>query len=179
MRFKRSLYSLVAIVCVLLGNVSTAWAGVSFAGAVDYAPLAAASAPALGGQMLMLLALLFAVVAYRTLRGRVGGRLLGHLLLGTGIVAGAAAGGDLIRSANAVIPSGSMNMAAGGTVNVGLGLTQLTNTSGVPQQVKALRALAPNASWINPGPSYTPQCTVGMVVAAGGTCYVDLALPAG
>lgn len=67
MRFIRSMYSLMAIAFALLIGASTAWAG------LPVVPIAV-SAPTLSGWVLILLALLLAVVAYRALRERVQGR---------------------------------------------------------------------------------------------------------
>jgi hypothetical protein len=156
---------------------SPAWAG--FPAVLTYAPAATTttSTPTLGGWMLLLLALLLAVVAYRVLRSRVNGRQMGLFALAGSLVAGGAASGDLIEAAQAVIPAVYMSSATGGTANLGLGIQQVTNTSGVPQQVTALTITTNGDAFINPGGSYTPQCVVGTVVAPGGSCYVDLVPP--
>ncbi|MBS0589940.1 MAG: midcut-by-XrtH protein [Proteobacteria bacterium] len=162
---------------VALVGTPTAWAGIpAGTGTIGYSPFAAASAPALGTWMLALLAMFFAVVAYRALRERANRRLLGHLLLGTGILAGGAASKDLIGLAEAVVPvaNASMTMISGGSTTVGYGITLVTNTSGVPQQINALTVNTSGYIFTNPGSSYTPQCLVGTVVTTGGTCYVDL-----
>src|SRR6185312_1728230 len=156
----------------ILGMTSSAWAG--FSGTLTYAPAAAAatttSTPTLGTWTLLLMAALLAVIAYRVLKTRVSGRQLGLFALAGSLIAGGAASGDLIRLAHAqsVPPVYPMSSATGGTVNLGLGIQQLTNTSGVPQQVTNLTVAFNGYTYINPGGSYTPQCIVGTVVAPGG-----------
>ncbi|HEY7871807.1 MAG TPA: midcut-by-XrtH protein [Rudaea sp.] len=164
----------------MLGMTSSAWAGSP--GTLTYAPAAAAatttSTPILGKWTLLLLAVLLAVIAYRVLKTRVSGRQFGLFALAGSLIAGGAASGDLIRLAHAQsIPMYPMSSATGGTVNLGLGIQQLTNTSGVPQQVTNLTVTFNGYTYINPGGSYTPQCIVGTVVAPGGSCYVDLQSP--
>ncbi|MGH8090632.1 MAG: midcut-by-XrtH protein [Rudaea sp.] len=156
---------------------SPAWAG--FSGTLAYAPAATTttSTPTLGAWMLLLLALLLAVVAYRVLRSRISGRQMGLFALAGSLIAGGAASGDLIRAAQAVIPAVYMSSATGGTANLGVGIQQVTNTSGVPQQITALTVTTNGDTFVNPGGSYVPQCVVGIVVAPNGSCYVDLVTP--
>jgi len=77
----------------VLGMTSPAWAG--FSGTLAYAPAATTttSTPTLGAWMLLLLALLLAVVAYRVLRSRINGRQMGLFALAGSLVAGGAASG--------------------------------------------------------------------------------------
>lgn len=177
MNFRRVVNRFTLVPFAVLGMTSPAWAG--FSGTLTYAPAATTttSAPTLGAWTLLLLALLLAVVAYRVLRSRVNGRQMGLFALAGSLVAGGAASGDLIRVAHAAIPSVSMSSATGGTANLGSGIQQVINTSGVPQQVTVLTITSNGDTFINPGGSYVPQCIVGTVVAAGGSCYVDLIPP--
>jgi hypothetical protein len=128
----------------------------------------------LGTWMLLLLALLLAVVAYRVLRSRISGRQMGLFALAGSLVAGGAASGDLIRVAQAVLPSLSMTSATGGTIQLGQGIQQIINATAVPQQVTNLTVTVTGGAFTNPGGSYTPQCVVGTMVAPGGSCYVNL-----
>lgn len=175
MNFGRVVNRFTLVPFAVLGMTSPAWAG--FPAALTYAP-AATSTPTLGAWMLLLLALLLAVVAYRVLRSRVNGRQMGLFALAGSLAAGGAASGDLVRMAQATaIPQVFMSSATGGTAGLGLGIQQVTNTSGVPQQVTALTITVNGDTFINPGGGYTPQCVVGIVVAPGGSCYVELATP--
>lgn len=161
---------------ITLAWAPSVWAG-SPGGTIDYEPLAAAtSVPTLGEWGLVLMALLVGVVAYRALRGRVNGRLLVHLLLGGGLVTGGLAGGDLVRSARAVSEGPSevnMTQAGGGSVLVidYDTVVKVNNVAGVPLRIKAMTPNAEYLHWGDPSPS-SPQCTVGLVVPAGGACYV-------
>lgn len=152
----------------------TAWAGMgSVGGAIDYAPLSSnlAAVPTLGEWMLVLMALLLAVVTYRALRGRVNGRLLSNLTLAGGAVAASAAGHGLIQEAWATYADEqNMSSTSGGTVEAIQYWTRLTNTSGVPLKITAIR---PN-EWsrvVSPPPA-APECTVNLVISPGNACNV-------
>ncbi len=165
--------SLPAAMVLLLG--SSAWAGTAPGGSVDYGPLpGATSVPTLGEWTLVLLALLLAVVAYRALRGRVNGRLLSNLILAGG--AATVVGHGAIQEAEALVLN-EVNMSApgGGTVS-GTYVMQLTNTSGVPLQIKAIR---PNegVSIVAPPEENLPECTVNAVIAPSAKCSVYFNYP--
>lgn len=176
MHLKHVVNRLTLVAFAVFGTVSTAWAGTP--GILGYGPLAApVSTPMLAGWSLLLMALLLSVVAYRVLRSRVNGRQLGHLALVGSLIAGGAASDDLIQSATAVavIPmTVAMNVSTGGTANIAYGISQATNTSGVPLQITSLTVTSNSYFFTNPGVIYTPQCVVGTVVSPGGSCYVDL-----
>lgn len=151
-----------------------AWAGVPGAGgSIDYGPIASsvAAVPTLGEWMLVLMALLLAVVAYRGLRGRVNGRLLSNLTLVGGALAAAAAGHGLVQEAKAIVADQeNMSSPSGGTV-VASNWTQLTNTAGVPLKIIAIR---PNpGSVVNSPPPESPECTVGYVVTPSNKCNIE------
>lgn len=163
--------SLLATALLIAGSAS--WAGTPIPGGeIDYAPLvnSVAAVPTLGEWMLVLMALLLAVVAYRGLRGRVNGRLLSNLTLVGGALAAAAAGHGLIQEAKAIAADlENMSSPSGGTVAVS-DWTQLTNTSGVPLKITAIR---PNQdSVVSSPPPVSPECTVNLVVSPGSTCNI-------
>ena len=164
--------SLTAFGLLLCGPA--AWAGVPVGGTIEYEPLTAnvAAVPSLSEWMLVLLGLLLAVMAYRALRGRVNGRLLSNLTLAGGALAAAAAGHGLIQEVRATPAANEQNMssASGGTVETTAYWTRLTNTSGVPLKIKAIR---PNEwSHVVSPPPEAPECTVNFVVSPGNTCNV-------
>lgn len=153
-----------------------AWAGMgSVGGAIDYVPLTAnvAAVPSLSEWMLVLMGLLLAVVAFRALRGRVNGRLLSNLTLVGGSMVAAAAGHGLIQEVRAT-PTIDVNMssASGGTVETTGYLIRLTNTSGVPLKIKAIR---PNESSRIVSPTTEPECTENLTVLPGNKCNVQFA----
>ena len=152
-----------------------AHAGIPPGGAIDYAPLAAA-VPSLGEWSLCLLALLLAVVAYRVLRGRFGGRLMSNLLIVGAAVAAGFAGDGVVREAQALVEADDVNMssATGGTVN-GVYWTRLTNTSGVPLRITGIRPN--NGVFVYSPPPATPECTVGTVVNPSAHCDVEFRYP--
>ena len=124
------------------------------------------------------LVLLLMAAAYRSLRGRVNGRVLSSLLVvGAATVLGLT-GGQMMQRAQAVAFSAQLSQAGGGSVSVEEGETEVVNTSGVPQQIRALRVVDPQNPllwhWLEPL-SGTPQCVVGQVLAPAGKCYVSLA----
>lgn len=164
--------SLTTVALLLVGSAS--WAGgVAPGGSVDYAPLTSSvsAVPTLGEWMLVLMALLVAVVAYRGLRGRVNGRLLSNLTLVAGALAAAAAGHGLVQEAKAIVADlENMSSPTGGTVMASY-WTQLTNTAGVPLKIIAIR---PNpGSVVNSPPPDSPECTVGYVVSPTGKCNIE------
>ncbi len=147
-------------------------------GQIDYGPLAVSAVPTLGETMLAALVLLLMAAAYRSLRGCVNGRVLSSLLVvGAATVLGLT-GGQMMQRAQATLASAQLSQAGGGSVSVEEGETEVVNTSGVPQQIRALRVVDPQNPllwhWLEPL-SGTPQCVVGQVLAPAGKCYVSLA----
>lgn len=174
---KKSLRAALTFAAAALawGVSASAQAGTVVVATLDYAPLsvtATAPVPSLGTWGLALMVLFLAVVAYRALRGRVDGRLLTPVLLAGALGAGGLAGHDLVAVANAMtLQTGAMTQAAGGTFNFGdSGMWEITNSSGVPQQVKVLTA-SESVAFDDPAPM-SPQCTVNLVVTPGAKCYV-------
>ena len=159
-----------ALGAATLGVGTWAQAGIAApGGSIDYAPLAVA-VPTVSAWSLGLVALLLTALAYRVLRGRVGGRLLAHLVLVGGALVAAFTGDGVVREAAAIAASDqAMASATGGTVS-GSYWVRVTNTSGVALQVMAIR---PNARVIlRSPPPESPECTVGTQVAAGAKCNV-------
>lgn len=164
--------SLTAFGLLLCGPA--AWAGMGVGGFIDYEPLTAnvAAVPSLSEWMLLLLALLLAVVAFRALRGRVNGRLMSNLTLVGGAMVAAAAGHGLIQEVRATPTIIDFNMpsASGGRVEATGYLIRLTNTSGVPLKIKDVQ---PNdSSRIAPSPPESPECTKNLTVLPGNKCNV-------
>ncbi|HQX67887.1 MAG TPA: midcut-by-XrtH protein, partial [Ottowia sp.] len=87
------------------------------------------------------------------------------------------AGGQMMQRAQATLASAQLSQAGGGSVSVEEGETEVVNTSGVPQQIRALRVVDPQnpSRWQWWEPAGTPQCVVGQVLAPAGKCYVSLA----
>ena len=145
----------------------SAWAGIS-GGTIGYGP-APTAVPTLGEWSVLLLALLLTAVAYRVLRGRVGGRLLSQLFLAGGIAAAGLAGHGLVQQAEAItwLP---LDNPTGGTVTV-YGAAPLKNVTNVPLLINAV---TPDAiSRVKSPPAAgAPECTVGTVVQPAGTCNV-------
>lgn len=124
--------------------------------------------------MLLVTGLLLAVVAWRVLRARgASGRLMAHLVLIGGVAASGLAGHDMIQRAQAAGPDPdyevNMDQPGGGTVE-GAEWTRLTNTSGVPQQIKKVIP-EPDFRIVSPPPE-EPECTPGRVVAPNAKCNV-------
>ena len=138
-------------------------------GTIDYAPLAAA-VPTLGQWSLALIALLIAAVAYRVLRGRVGGRLMSNLLILGGAAVATFTGHGLVREAAALaVHDLTMSSPSGGSVS-GTYWVRLTNSSGVTLRVTDIR---PNEGVsIDSPPPETPECTVGTQITTGNKCNV-------
>ena len=159
----------IAVLAASALMAPSAWAGTPIGGTVGYGPLAIA-VPTLGEWSLVLLALLLAAVAYRVLRGRVGGRLLSQLFLAGGVAAAGLAGHGLVRQAEAVaFPE--LDNATGGSVTV-YGWATLDNVTSVPLRINAV---TPNSGSRvkSPPAAGTPECAVGTVVQPADSCNVE------
>lgn len=162
----------VLVAQALLLSGTATWAAAVPGGSIDYGPLSTgvAAVPSLSEWMLVLLGLLLAVVAYRALRGRVNGRLLSNLTLAGGALAATVAGHGVIQDAQADLVADEQNMSSpsGGTVT-GTNWVQLTNTSGVPLKIKAVR---PNEGFRVVSPPELPECDVDVIVLPGNKCNI-------
>ncbi len=153
-----------------LAGSGLAQAGTVPGGAIDYGPLAAA-VPSLSEWSLALMALLLAVVAYRVLRGRVGGRLMSNLLVAGAAVAAGFSGVGLVREAEALSAVDvNMSSTSGGTLN-GTFWTRLNNTTGIPLRIIDIRTN--RGVIIESPPPDSPECTIGTVVAPGARCNIE------
>jgi hypothetical protein len=150
-------------------TAAAAQAGTPVGGTIVYGPLTS-SVPTLGGWALPLLALLVAAMAYRVLRGRVGGRLLAHLLVVGGVAAAGLAGRGLVPSAEASAPVLSLSSPSGASAHVGAGLVEVINVTPVPQKIQAI---LPDQDSTVSGAAPSPQCTVGLVLPPQGHCYLE------
>jgi hypothetical protein len=148
-----------------------AMAGVGI-GSITYAPLSASSIPTLSGAMLVVLACLFSVLAFRVLRAHSSTKPLASVAALGILTLGAASGIRLIQNAQAAIPSITFNVSNGGSVLVGVGLSYVTNNTGVAQQITHISV---NSGYsVVPSNPYTPQCILGMIVADQGHCYISI-----
>ena len=155
----------------LLGSVSS-WAQ-SGPGGITYAPVESQGIPTLSEWGLLATALLLAVLAYRLLRGRLGGRPLASVVLAGALGLALAGGGLQLQSAQAQSEVEiALSLPGGGQAMIpDDGVWLVRNTSGVAQSIVALSA----ADGFN-FESYegSPRCEVAMVLAPGATCYINL-----
>lgn len=167
----------IALTLTLLLAGQNAFAGVVIVGIINYTPSTPQPIPTLSGYMLMALALLFAIVAFRVLRAHSAGKPLASLVAG-GVLALTAASGDyLIQNAQAIAGPAyfvTLSNAAGGSVNLtATGEGKVTNTSGVPQRITGVTGVGVY------GPGATnnaPRCLVGMELQNNGFCYVNFGI---
>ena len=158
--------------------------GITTAWTISYAPVTPASVPTLSEWGLLVLALVMAVGTAWSLYKKAGRGTTAVLALMTALMLGAIGDHDVIRRAEATSPHPTLSLAGGGTtepfsywasVNPDQGLA-ITNTSGVPQRITAI-TLTVNSVPATPSvPANTPQCTVGLVLPAGQSCYVTVIL---
>ncbi|MFD1711597.1 midcut-by-XrtH protein [Ottowia sp. GY511] len=155
----------------MLGAGTLAHAGtiVPPGGTIDYAPLAAA-VPTLGQWSLALIVLLVVAVAYRVLRGRVGGKLMSNLLILGGAAVATFTGHGVVREAAAIAAQDvSMSSTTGGSVTGNYWL-RATNGTAVTLKITDIR---PNEGvTIESPPPEVPECTVGAQVTPGNKCSV-------
>ena len=144
-------------------------------GVITYAPTTSTSVPTLSEWGMVAMALLLAVLAYRLLRDRLGGKPLASVVLAGALGLGLVSGVPGVRSAAAVVivPSVSLSNSAGGTANVTQrGLNLVTNTSGVLQTITQMQA---SEGWVFESEfDNSPICQVGTVLSVGDSCYVNL-----
>jgi len=170
MRIKQSCGAAAAVMGMLLADA--AWAGTT--GYIAYAPLSkAAAVPTLSGWMLALMGLLVAVIAFRVMRAKnIGGRVAS--VVSAGIMAlGAAAGNELISESKAALASFiALSSVPGGQVALVIGENEYRNTSGVTQQITDISIESTLSAVPTDG---QPECEIGLTIANGSSCYLNLA----
>ena len=167
----RKLIGIVTTLALML-VCSDAFAGMG-GGAIAYSPYAQ-SVPTLSEAMLLVLAFLFAVLAFRALRAHPGGKPLASLLAVGVLVLAAASGNQLIQDAQAFI-SYTFNSPGGGVVPIfGNGEYPVQNTSGRTQQITNVNPNSPSVALPTSG---SPQCIAGLIVQNTNYCYINFGLP--
>lgn len=133
---------------------------------ISYAALSTTPAPST--IVLTTLGLLATFIAYRKMRRLPVGRSLAGLLLAIGVA-------FVATNASAEFTNESMTGAGPLQFTLGNALTaQITNNTGASQQITSI-TLNPNpSSLVLVTPGSTPQCTVGLTLANGGVCYVEV-----
>ncbi|GEM_PF-1457529 len=152
----------------LMVGSSTVWAGAT-AGIIVYSP-DVQSVPALSGWMLIILAMLLGVIAYRVMSQKHGRTLA--ILAATGIVAaGASTGIKLIEDAHAAGATIPLDITPGSSASIPLGLARFENTTNVLQRVRSItytQGCGPSAQ--NPA---SPVCTVSLAIQPQAWCWLD------
>ena len=159
--------------------------GITTAWTISYAPVTPASVPTLSEWGLLVLALVMAVGTAWSLHKKAGRGTTAVLALATALVLGTVTGQDVVGRAEALpLPAPTLSLAGGGTtepfsywasVNPDQGLA-ITNTSGVPQRITAITLTVNSLPATPDAPTNSPQCTVGLVLPAGQSCYVTVIL---
>lgn len=125
----------------LVTSSSSIWAGSTqvpvFGGSLVYSPDVQQAVPTLSGWMLITLAFLFGVIAFRTMRQK-HGRALASLTAAGIVAAGASGGVKLIEDAHAVDAAIPLSVAAGSTVQIPVGPARFQNTTNVPQRIRSI-----------------------------------------
>ena len=138
-------------------------------GTVTYGP-ATQNIPALSQVMVVVLGLLLAALAYRSLRRFPGGRFLAALAALTIAGVTAFSGAKLIEEAYA---NGFFNMSTfpDGVVNVNTSvLEQIINDTGSAQ---IIRTVTPTSPYYDCGTNPHLHCEPGLSVPNGSSCYVN------
>ena len=174
----------------LIINLSTSLGMVSFsslasaAAVITYGP-GATSVPTMGGTMLIALAVLLALVAFRLLkdRPRAGSNMVIVIAAATALATGAG-GIKLISEAQALTAPLDMSDSKGGVINVpGPGFWTIINSTDVPQQITNIQYdpgcsdgrlfLEPRVNVLN-GAEPVTACAVSTVLAPGETESCEL-----
>ncbi len=145
------------------------------AGSITYAPPSHAI-PVLSDVMLMVLGLLLAVLAFRTLRIHGRGQPLSALVALAIMGASMLPGTKFVQEAYATVYGYIMDSATGGTV---AGITtgvefSIGNVSGVAQEVKTV---SPPSGYTSAPTIGSPTCASGLIVQPGNACYVYFLAP--
>ena len=136
---------------------------------ITYAPAAAAAAPAgiptLSEWGLIILAGVMAFAAFKAMRKGAAGRMFSILAFAAAGAIGTAQFAAPTRAA----PGTAFSEASGGVVIwTGVGEISIQNTSGVSQKITAINY---SGGATPQTPVGTPQCSVGLTLAPGATCY--------
>ena len=166
-----------------MAGMPSAWAGFANGAVIVYAPAAAsgavgtASIPTLSEWGMIATAVLVAVMAYRSLRGRLGGKTVASVLLAGVITMAGSQQPGLIRTARAVPVQTELSNPAGGMADVQF-LTgadvPVVNTSGVAQRIVSV---TPQPPYPITQPAGSPRCVANLQLAPNATCYVRFDLP--
>jgi hypothetical protein len=168
----RIFFSIVSLLVLSLGcpeaNAGTPSAG----GLIVYGPDSYAI-PALSDAMLVILAMLFVVVAFRAFRAHPGGKPLASILA-LGVLALAAANGHrLIEDAMAI--GLAFSVPNGGSIHAPPGVElSVTNITGKTQRVISVN---PDLGYVSIPTSGSPQCAAGLQVANNNYCFIYFGLP--
>ena len=132
---------------------------------ISYAALSATPAPST--IVLTTLGLLATFIAYRKLRRLPAGRSLAAILMAIGLASVATKASPFLTES--MTGAGPLQFTLGNALTA-----QVTNNTGTSQQITSI-TLNPNPSSLTlVAPSSTPQCTVGLTLANGGVCYVEV-----
>jgi hypothetical protein len=137
---------------------------------IVYAPTPPSTpVPTLSEWGLLILAVVMAMAAAVYLRKKGASKTLASVAFLSALVLGGFSGDKLIGNARA-LPTPAMTNPAGGTLSFGYtGQLAIPNISGVSQTIVSI---TPTVLVATPGPT----CVVGLVVPAGGQCYISDAL---
>jgi hypothetical protein len=133
---------------------------------IVYAPVPPSTpVPTLSELGLLILALVMAMAAAVYLRKKGASKTLASVAFLSALVLGGFSGDKLIGNARA-LPTPAMTNPAGGTLSFGYtGQLAIPNVSGVSQTIISITPIAL--------PTTSPTCVVGLVVPAGGQCYIS------
>jgi hypothetical protein len=177
----RHILRIIFLLALMLAG-SDAMAGTN-GGTVVYSPVAQ-SIPTLSGAMLMVLAVLCAVVAFRVLRAHSAGKPLASIAAAGIVALAAATEGGLVRSSQATPVVNIVTMSPGGGTFDSFQLwggdyidNELRNNTGRPQQIISVTPYPGGPGNSPPAqvvvtPNNSPQCVAGLVVQNNSSCYV-------
>lgn len=172
-------YSSLQVLAALgLGSfASLAAAGTSGGAVITYGPVIATAVPAISGGLLIVLAALMMLIAFRLIKHRPqSGTNLVIAVVAIASLATGAGGIKLMADAHAVIPGAQMTDSNGGTLGVPSGISRVVNATAVPQKIINIE-YSQGCSLNNGGSMGACSTATTLAAQSANYCDIDVSCP--
>ncbi len=166
-------YSSLQLLAALgLGSFASLAAAGTGGAVITYGPVMATAVPAISGALLIVLAALMMLIAFRLIKHRPqSGANLVIAVVAIASLATGAGGVKLMADAHAVIPGAQMTDSSGGTLGVPSGISRVVNATAVPQKIIEIEYS--DGCSLNNGGS-VGACSTTTILAAQSANYCDI-----
>ena len=171
-------YSSLQLLAALgLGSFASLAAAGTGGAVITYGPVMATAVPAISGGLLIVLAALMMLIAFRLIkhRSQSGTNLVIAVVAITSLATGAG-GIKLMADAHAVIPGAQMTDSNGGTLGVPSGISRVVNATAVPQKIIKIE-YSEGCSLNNGGSVETCSTTTVLASQSANYCDIDVSCP--